>query len=478
MEKEIMNNEFTFKQLFSLIKKSGVRILIFCLVAAFIVGVAGIGVYFGTKDNNATVSALVDFNFSGIEQGKDPFGRDFDVTKIKSPSVIDDAIQSLKARGINVNTSKLDAIINNITIEGIVPEDIMSKILVIKEIATKTPGVLTELNNLTYFPSRYKISIGNLKDTGLSKQDARILLNEIITQYIAFFKKTYANQKLLPSDVIEITALQGTTSGTDYNYDFIELYDIYYAQIVSALSYLEAKNLESSSFRSNETGKTFEDLIYSIKIIRDTDLVKYEAFVVQNGISDNKEFIMSYLERRQETLTNQQDRAIADAEKISEAIPLYKNGDIIYITESGTTTAIGGPTAQYDRMFSQLIETQKEINRIQQELDNLEKRIEKYNAAGSAGNTEENRNYAAARSKGIASQLKEAIDSSNITIQEYYDTEYFNNAVKTAVPAVYENNQSSNFMIIIVAFVAAVAVAAVAAVIVTYSSLKKKGISL
>lgn len=472
-----MNTEFTFRRLFSLIKKSGVAIVVFCAVAAVLFGSVSAGIFFGTRNSVAAVSALVDFNFQGIENGKDPFGKDFDVTKLKSPSVVNAAIAALAESGVTVDTKYLSDILNNITVVGIVPEDIMEQILVIKEIATKTPSVLSELNNIKYFPSRYKVSIGNLKECNLQKDKARALLDEIIEQYILYFRETYSAQKLLPNEVIEIAATQGTTENTRYNYDFIELYDIYYAQIKSATSYLNAKNSEATTFRSVETGKSFEDLIYSFQIIRDTDLVKYEAFVVQNGISSNSTFINSYLERRMDNLETEYAKVQQDSLKIKEIIDTYKNGDIIYITENGTTTAKGGPTQQYDLMYSQLIATQKEASSLQAEKTMLEKRIEKFSSA-SLSNTEENRTEAINKSKNIALMLKTAIDEANVTVTEYYETEYFDNAVTKAVTATYESNQSDILLVLAVVCVAGVAIAAFAAVVYTYYSLKKKGIAI
>jgi|AGTN01.3.fsa_nt_gi hypothetical protein len=475
------DSEFTFKRLFALIKKSGFRILIFVAATVFITGVVGGSVYLGTKDLG-TYSALVDFNYPGIEEGKDPFGRNLDVTKIKSPEVVSSAIAALKAKGINISTEKQDDIINNINIEGVVPEDILQKILVIQEIATKSPTVLQELTDLKYFSSRYKISIGKLDKIGLKKTDAGYLVNQIIEEYISYFKKTYSSKTILAGNVVKIVSENGSTAGTEYTYDFIELYDIYYAQIVSALSYLNAINLEAPSFRSNETLKTFSDLIYDFTIIRDTDLVKYETFVVQNGISNDIPFVLSYLNRQLETLNTQKNRAASDAEALQQVITSYDNGDIIYIANGDSLQAKGGPTAQYDRLFADLSKFRQEENRIEAEITNLQQRISKYEAAIASGPSSEelqaNMEIATARSQIIANRLLAAINTANRSIAEYYDTEYFDNAVSIAVPAAFEQNQSDFLMWFALALVSFAVIAAVAAVTVTYYRLKKKNIAV
>lgn len=462
--------EFTFQKLWMLIKKSGVRILIFCLSAAVLMAIIGGSVALATKQEMATVSTLIDFNFKGIEEGKDPFGRTMDVTKIKSSHVVGRAMAALAEDGTVIDKKYQDEIINNMTIEGVTPDDIMQQILIIRQIATSNASALSQLSNLKYFPSRYLITISNLKKCGLTKETGIKLLNEITTQYVVYFKENYTENNILSSTITDVD--------TD-EYDFVEIYDVYSDQIANVINYLTVKSTEAPTFRSNETKLSFNDLISSLQVIRDLDLTRYEAYVVENGITNDRDFVLSYMNRRLDSLTSQQAKAAADVKSIQDALNSYQNGDIIYVTESGSTTATGGPTAQYDAMHSQLISAQKTLNTLEMNISDLGERIKKFTRAidGEQASSEPSpyEDLAKQKVQSISEKLSREVDNINKTVEEYLDTEYFNDAVQVAVPASYQLNQTNMLKTVLIIAVMVEAVAFLIAVVWTYFVLRKKG---
>lgn len=463
--------EFTFQKLWMLIKKSGVRILIFCLAAAVLMAIIGGSVALATKQNMATVSTLIDFNFKGIEEGKDPFGRTMDVTKLKSSHVVGRAMAALAEDGTVIDKKYQDEIINNMTIEGVIPDDIMQQILVIRQIAASNSSALTQLSNLKYFPSRYLITISNLKKCGLTKETGTKLLNAITTQYVVYFKENYTENNILSSTITDVDTEE---------YDFVEIYDIYADQIADVINYLTVKSTEAPTFRSNETKLSFNDLISSLQVIRDLDLTRYEAYVVENGVTNDRTFVLSYMDRRLNSLKSQQVKAEADVKSIQEALDSYQNGDIIYVTENGSTTATGGPTAQYDSMHSQLITAQKTLNTLNMNIADMKERIEKFTTAidpsgEQAGDALRHEEIATQRAQSISQKLSREVDNINKTVEEYLDTEYFNDAVQVAVPASYQLNQTSMLKTVLVVAVMIEAVAFVIAVLWTFVKLRRKG---
>ena len=65
----------------------------------------------------SSITALVSFNYSGIESGKAPDGSTFDVNKIKSPNVIENALDD-----VGESSSLSENIRSNISIKGIIPD--------------------------------------------------------------------------------------------------------------------------------------------------------------------------------------------------------------------------------------------------------------------------------------------------------------------------------------------------------------------
>ena len=85
------------------------------IAAMLAVLVSGLAV-FKTIRNKPALNALISFNYSGIEKGKDPAGRNFDINIVKNSQVIADAL--IKH---DIDLEKAAAIQESITFEGIIP---------------------------------------------------------------------------------------------------------------------------------------------------------------------------------------------------------------------------------------------------------------------------------------------------------------------------------------------------------------------
>ena len=95
MEPMEKSNEFTFRQLFRLVKKSMFRIFIFCLIASFVMGIVLVSVFFSPASRNESVSVIINYSYRGAERGRNPLGGVLDVSRVKSPEVILAAIREL-----------------------------------------------------------------------------------------------------------------------------------------------------------------------------------------------------------------------------------------------------------------------------------------------------------------------------------------------------------------------------------------------
>lgn len=465
LEIKEQNGEFTFKKLFWLLKKSGVRMLILCVSALLLVALIAGSVILATYKDNATAETLVDFNFKGIEDGKAPFGRAFDVSKIKSSYVISNALAALKEDGIEIDAKYQNEIIDNLSVEGIVPDDIMQKILIIKSISEKDVTQLTQLNDLSYFPSRYKLSISNLKDCGLDKKTAPALLNKIVASYVEYFKETYSEDNILASVAPEVN--------TD-EYDYVDLYDVFNSRITTILRYLENKATVAPTFRSTQASLSFNDLINSVELLRDLDVAIFENHVTNNGVTNNPDAIMNNLQAKKIRLGNQITATTALKEALNSAIAAYNNGATFVPGENGNQNMIvSTPTAKYDELFSRLISTETTISNYRKELADLENRITKFDGiingtAADAATIAENKRLASEQAAAISEKLDTLISSINLTTDEYLETEAFSDAISTAMPAVYQLNLSSSLMTILLAAAIAVIVAALIAILWTY----------
>lgn len=469
--KEEETNDLTFKKLGWLIKKSAVRILILCVAVVLLVALVSLSVILATKNDNATTTALVDFNFKGIEDGKDPFGKTFDVSKIKSSYVVSNAIAALKKDGIDIPAENQAKIIDNITIEGVIPDDIMQQILIIQSIADKDVSQLAQLNNLSYFPSRYKLTISDLGECGLDKTTAPALLNAIVKSYVAYFKETYTEDNILATIAPSTTVNLAT-------YDYIEIYDVFNSRIKTILDYLDNKSNAAPNFRSSKTQMSFNDLINALELLRDLDVRIFEDFIVNNGITKTPDSVMKNLEAQKVRYTNQitsQNELIAS---LQASIESYKNGGTYVPPTDGTSQGniIYQPSAKYDELFTRLVNAQAQLATLQTEQKNLENRIEKFNNSTETDPAviAANKESATEQAADISAKLDELIGKINLTVDDYLETEAFADSITAAVPAVYQLNYTSQLKVILLVGVVAVIVAAIAAVLWTYAILVKR----
>lgn len=465
------SNDLTFKKLGWLIKKSAVRIVILCVAVVLLIALVSCSVILATKNDNATVSALVDFNFKGIEDGKDPFGKTFDVSKIKSSYVVSNAIAMLSKDGIDIPAENQAKIIDNISVEGVIPDDIMQKILIIQSIAEKDVSQLTQLNNLSYFPSRYKLTISDLGECGLDKTTAPALLNAVIKSYVAYFKETYTEDNILAT-------IAPSTTVNLASYDYIEVYDIFNSRIKTILDYLDNKSNTAPNFRSSKTQMSFNDLINALELLRDLDVRIFEDFIVNNGVTNNPESVMKNLEAQKVRYQNQ---IIAQTELIASlqsSIESYKNGGTYVPPTDGSSQGniIYQPSAKYDELFTRLVNAQAQLATLQTEQKNLENRITKFDSATETDEATNNANKATAAKQAldISEKLDELIGKINLTVDDYLETEAFSDSITTAVPAVYQLNYTSQLKLILLITVVVVVVAAIAAVLWTYAVLVKR----
>lgn len=90
-------------------------LIVSVMIAAMVTGLAT----FKTFKEKPPLTALISFNYSGIEKGKDPSGRNFDVNMVKNSQVIANVLTK-----DDIDIEKASDIQQNITFEGVIPQDL------------------------------------------------------------------------------------------------------------------------------------------------------------------------------------------------------------------------------------------------------------------------------------------------------------------------------------------------------------------
>lgn len=459
MDGNTCNGEITFQSICALIKRSFVRIVIFCLIAAVICGGLTSLVLLLPREN-PVYQAIVEFNYEGAEDGLDPWGRALDVTKIKSDSIITQALEDNNF-GQEARAKIKSNLKDYINIAGVVPEDIMKKILVIKEIATKNPAQLNDINDLSYTSTSFVVSLEVERDLNLTETQSIAILNSIVDNYIAQFKKEYGYGEALGSII---------AGGVDFDaYDYIEIYDLFNSQIEDILRFVNLRIAEAPAFRSTISKMTFEDMKARVNAVKNSTMKPLELLIFQNGLTKEGSAVSAskFVEDKIESLT----RDIASTQAaLTATTNAINNFTFAYDTKTfadGSSEKTVVNTEPLVRFQTDLQTYQKLMVKQSAEKEVWTERLTYFDPAAPAENKDP---QAQAKSDALINEinaiLMKEIGYINDAVQEFIDSELLKNSIQKSVAAVkipYEGFDIKVLLIIVflgmfVAFLAALAV--------------------
>ena len=397
------------------------KFFIFWIVAAILVGVL-IPVFFAvfTADQHKNLTALVSFNYDGIEKGLAPDGSNFDVNSLKNPSVIEKA---LTMNGIPLTS--LEGVRQGISIEGVIPSDAIDRITTYRSIFEQ--GSLNAgqmMLDTTYFPTQYRVTF-NYSASGLNGNQPVEVFNSILTCYTDYFFETYGYNQALGNAVTAI----------DYKgYDYPEQLDIFDTSLSTLQSYVN--NLSTSDktrFRSSTTGYTFADLSQAIQTLRDVDLSLLSSSILMNNITKDKDYLMDYYTRRIELLTQEVAVVQGQLDGINQSISEYQVGSMIVYANGDDGTTYNKPSEAYDELINQKVSLSRSLADKQERLKEVQKRLNllKAQPVASQDQLEKIENDMSS----LNAKLTDLLNKTNATANEYYETVYLANAYSILVPA-------------------------------------------
>ena len=408
--------------LFSHLKKYFAVWLVFAIIGAML---ATAFACFQTFVSKPAVTALVSFTYSGIEKGKDPAGNTFDANSIKSPDIIEAALSDL-----DLELSNLDSIRKNIIIDGIIPEDAIDRITAYKHVYEKAANenlkAVEAMLDVSYYPTLYKITF-KYGGTSLDREDSSAVLNAMLEEYRTYFYKKYGFNQQLGTSIHAV----------DYSdYDYAEQIDIFNDSLSTIERYL--KNLatdDNNLFRSNETGFSFNDLYRAAQTIRSIDLDRISSNITVNNITKDKTASLAYCDYRIESLERNTASLQDTLETIEDSIAKYEK-DTILIFGNGTDgndTSYSQASEEYDRLIDKRVNTSSQLADAKQNIEYYKSRKNALNSNKTA--TKEMKQSVEEQLEALGNKVKELVDITEKTANEYYQNVEFKNAYSILVPA-------------------------------------------
>lgn len=375
----------------------------------------------------SSITALVSFNYSGIESGKAPDGSTFDVNKIKSPNVIENALDD-----VGESSSLSENIRSNISIKGIIPDDALDKISLYQSVYSQGgSAALDAVNSLLaigYYPSYYVINF-DYAAAGITIDDGKKILDRILENYQDYFFRTYGYNETLGSSVVAV----------DYkDYDYPEAVDVFDSTLDSLKQYVQKlSNDDTTNFRSNETGYTFSDLLTTIDTVKSADLDALSSYITINNITNDKEMLLTYYQYRIEEMERERKVSQSELDSVTNSINEYEK-DTLLVFGNGNGAENGETTYQqasekYDELINQKIEIQDSVSRCSQRIEYYKDRISAMNE--NSGTVKVDSEEVEKELSSLYDKIKDLIDVTNKTADEYYETVTFANAYNILVPA-------------------------------------------
>lgn len=251
--------KLTFKlrrKLKAISKKTIIIVLVLSVVCS-----APIAVYDYIKVSHTNYITLT-LNYANARKGLTPTGGRFNIAELKSDEVLQNALSYLGDDSLSVEDIK-----DRITINAKVP---MSSI-------DKVKNAIANNTSYTYCPSEFVIYYD--QGNKLERGNTYALLNALANAYKDYFAVNYAEKN---------TILDYDIEDSLGKYDYGEQCQIMSDKVTAMLRYLDKYSSESNTFRSKSTGYSYSNLVSMLLNIRDVNLEKLEAYITQNGISEDK----------------------------------------------------------------------------------------------------------------------------------------------------------------------------------------------
>lgn len=280
------------------------------VISTIIVAAAVFGYLFMANIN--TIYTTVSLSFSEISDGCNPDGSPFDIYEVLSETVLENACRKLDNK---VNSQTLR---KHISVTGITTDGSFNAI---------RQNVFDGNDTYSYFPSRYTISYSIVSDAikaeGKSAPVKAILRqlsmppkSEILTAVADSYKEYYENKYITTSNMFNIDWTK--TKSLDYFNRANEINNI----LMRINRYLEKRYDEDVKFVSGG-GIGFGDLSAEASRIADADIEEYRAFIIQNGITADKDKLLKQLRYVSQKNHEQVQRSRGEYNIMLDGISIY-----------------------------------------------------------------------------------------------------------------------------------------------------------
>ena len=324
----------------------------FLIIALSFLGLVLGGAFaFVMNNNNETLATIVEYQWDGINEGEYPNGARFEASNAFTVTVYLDAIEEA---GVELTSNEVR---EQLTIRPIVPNNVLNAI----------QQAIENGEELTYFPTAFKYSI-NAGQLGISEAQASTLLNALIDGFREDFEAKYIQQAVVLNYAL-----------TNLNtYDYSEVARIYGTQLELIESAIERVLPEANTFISTELGLSFNDILVELDLVRTVDLNNMNALVNTFLLTKNIDRAITRLEYDNEIKELELAKETQVLTNLQEAIVSYPGSEQTIVIPG--LDGIIETTTYLEVLYTELLESQRTIAELEQDIAFNESRIVLYEA--------------------------------------------------------------------------------------------------
>ena len=337
-------------------KPHWLRNILITLVACGIVGLILSLILFFANPGRTGASCSIEFSFDGAAEGKAPNGYRYDLSGFTSEEVLSAALMDV---GLSEKYT-VDQISANILVSGVYPENIVEQMTKYESLLT---GDASKVSVADYHATLYNVTLYNDFDKSIAQTDLEKLLAAIMTEFRAYFEKTYS-----------VFLVKDSLLDSLSDYDYPQQLEILEKTISRNAGYAEEMADAHPDFLLDND--SFSDILAQYKSLLSSDLERLNGLVTMNALSKDQERIVAQYENRIRVLQLQLKELDQEAKDTEALIKQYNKDDIIYVSTSGALQRVGSNSSDtYDVLVVKHQEITEKIADLNKELDQVKLKL-------------------------------------------------------------------------------------------------------
>lgn len=342
-----MNQQNSLKELLHTFWK-GRWIIIITMLIVLAFTIVGTIVY---NNSRSKVSTIITLQWNGSDKGEYPNGTAFNYNNIIDSNIITSALEASDITGINDYQARKE-----ISIIPIIPKGKLAAI----------QRAIEEGRNDSYYAVDYKLEI-NSGALGLTVDQTRNLINNIVEEFQFFFKEKYNQQ----------TIISNLTNTNIKTCEYVDAYLILNTQVKLIETTINEQLKTDPNFVSTSLGIGFNDILVRTTLIKEIQLKQISSRINAYNLSRDKEYLIIKYSHDLEMM--KLDLAKAKSKELSTQT-------LITNYEGNTTTIIipGVDPSQslkidpyYDTLIKNMVTIQNQVAELENDISYLEMQIKR-----------------------------------------------------------------------------------------------------